>query len=123
MNNNEINEEIKKLLKLQYLNNAKTKDGVQIEEGKTYYTLENLSEGFKEFVVNENCEFTENGIYNHNNKDRWNYSQYSNYDKLFSSKKNALNYMKEFLNQRIKTYENNIESAKRSLELLKKLKV
>lgn len=123
MTNEKINNQIKKLLQLQFLNNAKTKDGIQIEIGKTYYLLENLSEGFKQITLSKETEFQEIGLREHSIIDKWGYSFYSNYDRLFSSKKAAYDYMKVFLNNRITSSKHNIKLAKQSLELLEKLKI
>lgn len=122
MTNEEIDKELRELLRLKNLNSAKTKDGVQIEVGKIYYVLENLRKGFEEVIIDDRIEFTEEGIYNHKDK-KWGYSIYYRYWTLFSSKQAAYDDMKKFLENQIKQSENSIKNNKESLKLLDKLEI
>lgn len=122
MTKEEIKNEMKRLSQLEFSINAKTKDGVQIKIGNTYYVLENLSEGYEEITLTEATEFQETGLREKSIIDQWDYSAYYNYNRLFSSKEAAYSYMEKYLNDRVDMYKRDIKSTERSLELLEKWK-
>ncbi len=115
MTNEEIDKEIKRLEELRIRNNIKTRDGVPIEIGKTYYLLYNLTDGFETISPQNDWHFDDFSVI-----DSIRNKSYS-YCRIFSTKEAAYKWMEQFLIATKEGLENQAKNNQVSLELLRKL--